>query len=60
MTTQEVIDYYGSKAAISRALACTPAAVTMWGDEPPRSRQFQLQVLTKGKLKATKKASGAI
>lgn len=52
MTTQEVIEFFGSKAEISRALGCTKACVSMWGDEPPRSRQWQIQVLTKGKLKA--------
>lgn len=59
MTTQEVIDFYGSKVAIAKALGCTPAAVTMWGDEPPKSRQWQLQVLSKGKLKASPKPAAA-
>lgn len=57
MTTTEVIQFFGSKAAIAKALDCSPAAVTMWGAEPPKSRQWQIQVLTKGKLKVTKAAT---
>lgn len=57
MTTDQVIEFFGSKAAIAKALGCSPAAVTMWGDEPPRSRQWQIQVLTKGKLKVSPPAN---
>lgn len=56
MTTQEVIAFYGSKVAIARALGCSPAAVTMWGDSPPSSRQWQIQVLSRGKLKVSPSA----
>ena len=53
MTTEEAVKFFGSKAGIARALGCQPSTVTMWGDEPPRSRQWQIQVLTKGKLKVS-------
>ena len=57
MTTQEAIQFFGSKAQVADALGCSRAAVTMWGEEPPRARQWQIQVLTKGKLKVSKEAS---
>lgn len=57
MTTQEAIEFFGTKAAIAKALGCSPAAVTMWGDEPPFVRQYQIQRLTKGKLKANPDAA---
>lgn len=59
MTTLEVIKFFGTKAEVSRALGCTKSCVTMWGDEPPQSRQWQIQVLTKGKLKVSPKAKPA-
>lgn len=52
MKTSEVIEHYGSKAAIAQALGISKASVTNWGAEPPAGRQYQLQILTKGKLKA--------
>lgn len=55
MTTEEVVQFFGSKAQVARALNCQPSTVTMWGSEPPQSRQWQIQVLTKGKLKVSPK-----
>lgn len=52
MKTSEVIEHYGSKAAIAQALGISKASVTNWGDEPPAGRQYQLQIMTKGRLKA--------
>jgi len=53
MTTQDAIDYYGGKKIdIAKALRISPAAVTMWGDKIPLLRQYQLEKLTNGKLKA--------
>jgi hypothetical protein len=55
MTTEEVVLFYGSKAAIARALGIKKASVSGWGDEPPHGRQCEIQILTKGKLKASPK-----
>lgn len=55
MTTEEVIKHYGSKAAVARALGLEKSAISQWGDEPPHLRQCELQILTKGKLKASPK-----
>ena len=54
ITLQEAIDFYGSQAALARALEITPGAVHIWklAGRLPRLRQFQLEVVTKGKLKA--------
>lgn len=54
MTLNEAIKYFGSKKGIADALQVNKSTVTNWGDQIPRGRQFELQVLTKGKLKATK------
>lgn len=55
MTTAEVVEFFGSKAAVAKALGIKLPSVSEWGDEPPRARQYQLQVMTKGKLKASPK-----
>jgi 3-deoxy-7-phosphoheptulonate synthase len=52
MKTTEAIAYYGSKAALARALRLTRGAITRWGEEPPVGRQHQLQALTLGQLRA--------
>jgi|TARA_Y100000296_G_scaffold33741_1_gene39205 3-deoxy-7-phosphoheptulonate synthase len=31
----------------------SPEAISMWGEHPPLGRQYQIESLTKGKLKTT-------
>jgi len=52
MKTSEAIKHFGSAAALARALGVRPPSVSGWGEYPPVTRQFQIQVVTKGKLKA--------
>lgn len=49
---QDAIDYFGSVAALAEALDISPEAIYQWRENVPLGRDFQLQVLTKGKLKA--------
>jgi DNA-binding transcriptional regulator YdaS (Cro superfamily) len=53
MKTQDAIDLFGSGRAVAHALGITPAAVYQWGDYVPLARQFELQRITRGKLRAT-------
>ena len=53
MTKQEAIDHFGSTASLAKALKISFQAVHGWGDKIPYGRQFQIQILTKGKLKAS-------
>lgn len=55
MTTKEAIEFFGSRAELARKLEIYNGAITQWGDEPPMARQWQIQVLTKGKLKVSPK-----
>lgn len=59
MKTKDAALYFGSKKKLAAALNISPGAVTMWGDHVPESRQYQIQVLTKGALKADPKKSVA-
>lgn len=52
MTTQEAIDYYGGIKQLADALGTWPQAIYNWGEKPPEARQYELEVKTKGKLKA--------
>ena len=52
MTTKEAAAHYGSQLAIARALGIWPTAVSQWGESPPLLRQYQIQCLTEGALKA--------
>lgn len=52
MKTQEAADFFGGKKKLADALGVSASAVTQWGENIPVIRQYQIQVLTKGKLKA--------
>ena len=52
MRKQDVIEHFGSQRAIAEALDISEQAVSAWDDEIPEGRQFQLQVITGGKLQA--------
>ncbi len=53
MTYREILRHFGSQAEIARQAGVTVAAVKRWQQQGiPLPRQYQLQVLTDGKLKA--------
>ena len=52
MTTNEVILYFGDVRKLARALDTSTNAIYQWGDTPPLSRQYELEVKTNGELKA--------
>ncbi|MFQ6574158.1 Cro/CI family transcriptional regulator [Pseudomonas sp. UM16] len=57
MKTREVADFFGSKKKLADALGIQPSAVTMWGENVPQSRQYQIQVLSKGHFQVDPKCS---
>lgn len=58
MKTKQAADFFGSKKKLAAALGISPSAVTMWGEEVPELRQYQIERITKGKVKrATDKAA---
>ncbi len=54
MTVDEVLDHYKTQTALARKLGITKAAVSLWAQSKkiPLLRQFQIESLTRGKLKA--------
>ena len=61
MTKSEAIAHFGSVRALADALGLRNVqAIYQWAEDGiPAGRQFQIQVLTKGKLKAAPKKSAA-
>lgn len=52
MKTKDAIDYYGSVKALAAELGIWPHVIYRWGDTVPKARQYELEVKTKGALKA--------
>lgn len=53
MKKADVIKHFGSVRALASRLGITVQSVYEWPDEAiPRGRQFEIQALTKGALKA--------
>lgn len=58
MKTKDVIEHFGSVRSVADALGIKAVqSVYDWGDAPPLGRQYQIQLLTKGKLKANQSDS---
>lgn len=53
MNMTDAIKHFGSKTKLAAALGINPSAVTQWGETVPESRQYQIQVMTDGRLKAS-------
>jgi len=53
MKTTAAVDHFGSIRALADALEITPQAVYQWGEHVPAGRDFQIEVLTQGALKAS-------
>lgn len=51
MYKQDVLTALGGGSAVARMLGIKPASVSMWDDIIPMARAFQIERLTKGKLK---------
>lgn len=58
MKFDEVAEYFGSIKGLAEALGITTQAIYQWGGIIPAVRQYQIQVITKGKLKAAPHPKG--
>jgi transposase-like protein len=55
MSKSEAIAFYGGNiSALARALGIHQSTVYSWGQRPPIGRQYQLQEITGGLLRADK------
>lgn len=58
MTKSQAIKHFGSVTALAKALGVTYEAVRQWADVP-ELRQYQIERITKGVLKAGKADAAA-
>lgn len=56
MKTQDAIEYFGNLEGLAKAIGVDRSAPSHWGDEVPELRQYQIELASKGKLKASKPA----
>lgn len=59
MTKNEAIQHFGGVSALARALGINRWAIYQWGDRPPEGRQYQLELMTGGALKADKQGKSS-
>jgi DNA-binding transcriptional regulator YdaS (Cro superfamily) len=52
MITEDAVLYFKGKSKLAKALSISPAAVSQWGAKVPKLRQFELERLTQGRLRA--------
>ena len=52
MTTKEAVAHYGGVKKLADALGVWPQVIYAWGEYPPKSRQYELEVKTNHQLKA--------
>lgn len=52
MTKDQVIEHFGSQAAVAVALGIRQPSVWEWGDPLPPLRQLEIERLTAGALRA--------
>lgn len=56
MKYEEVLDHFGSQQATADALGIKQPSVAAWKESGiPEPRQFQIEVITDGKLKADRR-----
>lgn len=53
MKTTEAVKHFETATNLAKKLGVTKQAISNWGLYPPIGKQYQIQVMTKGKLKAT-------
>ena len=52
MKTQDAIDYFGGRQQLADALGISRPATYEWGEKVPELRQYQIEVLSGGALRA--------
>lgn len=57
MKKDEAVRYFGSATELARRLGISKAAVSQWGEDVPTPRDYQIEVITKGVIKARQEDS---
>lgn len=54
MLTADAISHFGGVGKLSEALGVSRAAIYQWGEFVPKGRQFEIEILSEGALKANR------
>jgi len=52
MSTADAVSHFGSIKVLAAAIGIWPHNIYRWGERPPMLRQYQIERLTAGELKA--------
>ncbi len=52
MKKADVINYFGTQEKTAKALNISQVSVSKWGEVIPQRRAYEIEKITKGKLKA--------
>ena len=52
MTTDEAIAHFGDRKQMAKALGIGLHGTYRWGESPPKLRQFEIERISAGELKA--------
>lgn len=52
MKTKDAIAYYGGIKKLAQVLDIWPHTIKRWGEDIPKAKAYELEVKTKGELKA--------
>ncbi|MFP2768353.1 Cro/CI family transcriptional regulator [Oceanisphaera sp. KMM 10153] len=56
MKKKAAIEHFGGVVKLAEALGIKPQSVSQWPDEIPQGRAFQIELITKGSMKALQPA----
>lgn len=52
MTLKEAIEYFGTRSELAKKLNISLPAISFWKNKIPMGRQYQIELMTNGELKA--------
>lgn len=55
--TRDAIAFFGSATKLAEALGITKQAVSKWGERVPEPRDYQIEVISRGAVKARDEAA---
>lgn len=58
MRTVDAVKYFERVSILAERLGISRKSVWKWGEYPPPGRQYELEVMTEGALKAEKPGAG--
>lgn len=51
MKKSDAVAHFGSSVKLAKAINVTKGAISQWGEVVPLGRAYQIELITKGKLK---------